>query len=566
MNPKRTDSQPQPKYTPSPGYTAQEGRTGKWQSLSGTRLLIAGIAVLVVAAAYVSIRDPFDFDDRPHIQRLVKLAANSVQADLAEDMQARIFAQVRLARLGKLREIPAREWEVTANSFLTHHPGYLGLQLLDKTYRTERSAALPDEGNLASAANVLADIRMREMLQSRISSTDEQALMATITLPNGKLEYVIIVPSFAGQEQDGFLLAVCDIEKTLDSMLAEFKGRGFYFAVLDGSHELYRVSSNADARRSWSESAHVPLSAVDWRVEVWPSPEMLAEASSRLPELGAIFVLLLVLLLASTIHLALRLQVQSLHLRAARTELEERVQERTAELREANERLRSLSAHLLSLQDEERRRIARELHDSTAQSLSALKMNISSLKKLTALDGHRSRTLLEQSSQLAEQALTEIRSLSYLLHPPVLEDFGLESALTWYAQGFRERSGIQVEADIDPDLGRFAPDLELILFRIVQEALSNIHRHSGSLTASIVLSRTDSEVTLLVTDQGCGLPNDLLDPKPGSVSRVGVGITGMRERVRQAGGKLEIGSTHEGTTITVVLPASEHQPVAIPAA
>jgi signal transduction histidine kinase len=391
--------------------------------------------------------------------------------------------------------------------------------------------------------------------------------MARITLPNGKLGYAIALPSFAGPEQDGFLVAVCDIEKTLDSMLSEFKGRGFSFAVLDGSDELYRIgSSTSGTRRNWSQSAQVPLTAVDWRVEVWPNPELLAEASSRVPELGAIFALLLILLLASTLLLARKLKVQSLQLRVAGEQLEQRVQERTAELRETNDRLRNLSAHLISLQDEERRRIARELHDSTAQALSALKMNISRLRKFPTLEVPHSSALLDQSGQLAEQVLSEVRSLSYLLHPPVLEDFGLESALTWYVQGFQERSGIQTEAEIDPDLGRLSSDLELILFRIVQEALSNIHRHSDSPTARIALSRTNSEVALQVSDQGCGLRKDVLDPKPGSVPQVGVGIAGMRERVRQVGGILEIASTHEGTTIRVVLPVSERQPVSVGAA
>jgi two-component system, NarL family, sensor kinase len=249
-----------------------------------------------------------------------------------------------------------------------------------------------------------------------------------------------------------------------------------------------------------------------------------------------------------------------------RDELECRVQERTAELRQTNEVLRNLSARVLYLQDEERRRIARELHDSTVQVLSALKINISSLRKLAALDSCHSCTLLQQSGELAEQALNEVRTMSYLLHPPILEDFGLEAALSWYADGFRERCGVRVHAEIDPDLGRFSQDLELILFRIVQEALGNIHRHSGSPTARILLSRTSTDVTLMVSDEGCGLPKNVVDPEPGSMPHVGVGIAGMRERVRQFGGKLEITSTSDGTTVRVVLPVGEQQQIATAAA
>jgi signal transduction histidine kinase len=347
--------------------------------------------------------------------------------------------------------------------------------------------------------------------------------------------------------------------------------------VLRDSAQIYQNDGSDSAnRKDWGQTAKVPLTAVDWQVEVWPTPQMLADARSQLPELGAIFAALLILLLVSTIHFARKLQVSSVHLQAAHDELEQRVQERTAELRQANaelqneiaerrqmeDMLRKLSTDLLHSQDQERRRIARDLHDSTVQTLSALRIKISSLRKLTGLEDRHPRTLLQQSSQLAEQALSEIRSMSYLLHPPILEDFGLESALTWYAAGFSERSGIQIDVQIDPDLGRFVQELELILFRIVQEALGNIHRHSGSSTAKIALSRTASEVRLLVSDQGCGLPKEVVAPEPGSVPRVGVGIGGMRERARQFGGDLKITSSDRGTIVTVVLPVGEPKPLA----
>ncbi len=275
---------------------------------------------------------------------------------------------------------------------------------------------------------------------------------------------------------------------------------------------------------------------------------------------------MLLLLLGSTIHLAHTLQVKSADLQTMREKLEWRVQERTAELKHTNEVLSNLSVRVLHLQDEERRRIARELHDSTVQALTALKINMSSLRKVVGSDRCDSSTLLQQSSDLAEQALNEVRTMSHLLHPPILEDFGLEAAMSWYADGFRERCGVQVHVEIDPDLGRFSQDLELILFRIVQETLGNIHRHSGSSTARILLSRTSTDVTLLVSDEGCGLPKNVVDPEPGSMPHVGVGITGMRERVRQFGGIFEITSTIHGTTVRVVLPVGQRQPVATAAA
>jgi signal transduction histidine kinase len=445
--------------------------------------------------------------------------------------------------------------------FLTHHPGYIGVQWLDPTYHRQQVSVLPQVGVDPGDA-ILGDVRIRETLQSAASSEDQPAV-AAIKLQNVRPEYLIVVPSFSEQKLAGFLVVVCDVKQTLDSILSDQVGLGYSIAVLQGSDQLYLADgSNSENRKAWSQTVNVPLTGVNWQVEVWPKPEMLAEARSQLPELAVIFALLLTLLLAATIHFARSLRRKSAELQNAHSELEQRVDERTADLKQSNEALRDLSARVLHLQDEERRHIARELHDSTVQALSGLKINISSLRKLAALEGCHSCTLLQQSGELAEQALNEVRTMSYLLHPPILEDFGLESALACYADGFRERSGVQVEVEIDPRLGRFSQELELILFRIVQEALGNIHRHSGSPTARIVLSRTFGDVMLLVSDEGCGLPKDVTDPEPGSMPRIGVGITGMRERVRQFGGKFEITSMNVGTTVRVVLPVGELRSVA----
>lgn len=549
----------------------------KWRILFGSRLLVVALAILIIAAVGVALRDPLDFDDRPHIDRMLKLAVDSVQSDIVADMDARLLAQVRLAQLWKVNELSPHEWETASKLFLAHQPGYVGLQLLDKKLQLEGAPVLTEDAGRDAALDLLSSNRLRELPQIATQSTDQDVMTAAFKLHNGKLGYLIVVPSFAEEEIVGYLAVACDIQKTLGSILSDHARSGYAIAVLHDSTQIYQTDgSDAANRASWGKSAAVPLTAVDWRVEVWPTSEMIADARSQLPELGAIFASLLILLLVSTIHFARKLQLSSVHLQAAHDGLERRVQERTSELRQTNhdlqaeisERrqmegaLRKLSTDLLHSQDEERRRIARELHDSTVQTLSALKIKISSLRKLTARDDSRSNTFLQQITQLAEQALSEVRSLSYLLHPPVLEDFGLESALTWYAAGFGERSGIRVEVEIDPDLGRFSQELELILFRIVQEALGNIHRHSGSPTAKIALSRTADEVRLLVSDEGCGLPCEVVSPPAGTAPRVGVGIGGMRERARQFGGELQIASTTRGTVVTVVLPAGDVKPLA----
>ncbi len=221
--------------------------------------------------------------------------------------------------------------------------------------------------------------------------------------------------------------------------------------------------------------------------------------------------------------------------------------------RKAERSLRRLSGRLLRLQDEERRRIARELHDSTAQGLVALLMNLNMVQESAPALSSTSRRALEESITLCRDCSAEIRTLSYLLHPPLLDEMGLASALRWFGDGFSQRSQIQLDLQISPTIGRLPKDIETALFRIVQESLTNIHRHSGSPTARIQLSREPTQVTLLVEDHGGGMPAAILQ-KSSEGGWLGVGLAGMRERVEQLGGRLEIRSDSRGTQINVAIP------------
>jgi len=215
-----------------------------------------------------------------------------------------------------------------------------------------------------------------------------------------------------------------------------------------------------------------------------------------------------------------------------------------------------LSAHLLRAQDEERRRIARELHDGMGQLLAAISMNVSQVEKEKAKLSPATARCVEDNLSLIGQASAEIRTMSYLLHPPLLEEVGLQSALTWYIDGFTERSKIKVALDLDSDLGRLAKDYELSLFRIAQECLTNIHCHSGSFTALVQLSRTSEEIALEVTDEGRGISQEI-QLKLTSGANAGVGFRGMQERVRLVGGTLTVHSNGNGTSVRVVLPLTK---------
>jgi signal transduction histidine kinase len=240
-----------------------------------------------------------------------------------------------------------------------------------------------------------------------------------------------------------------------------------------------------------------------------------------------------------------------LELKRAHDELGSRVAQRTRELKERNDEVRELTGKLLKLQDDERRRLARELHDSTGQMLTVMKLNLDRLSRVTGTQ--QPDPLIAETISINNELSRQLRTLSYLLHPPLLEEAGLPHALGWYCEGFAERSGIKVDLEISPDFGRLPGDMEIAVFRVAQECLTNIHRHSGSTTATLYLGRTHEDVRLAVKDSGSGIAPDRLHA--GKVVE-GVGLMGIQERVRQFGGSLAVNSSAKGTEIIATFPVS----------
>lgn len=243
-------------------------------------------------------------------------------------------------------------------------------------------------------------------------------------------------------------------------------------------------------------------------------------------------------------HLRQRQQTEEA-LRRAHDELESLVEQRTAALRR-------LSSRLLHVQDEERRRIARELHDSLGQYLTATKINLD----LLAQSDHLSDRL-QEAQELLERAISDTRTLSHLLHPPLLDEAGLPSAATWYVEGFGQRSGIKASLEMPADLQRLPVAIETALFRILQEALTNVHRHAHSPAVDIRLSVEESSVRLTIRDHGKGIPQNVLERFRKNGTNVGVGLAGIRERVKELGGTLQIDSSNSGTLLTISIPIAE---------
>ncbi len=245
---------------------------------------------------------------------------------------------------------------------------------------------------------------------------------------------------------------------------------------------------------------------------------------------------------------------------AVATELTELVDTNEA-LRVTETSLRQLSARLLQLQDEERRRIARDLHDVTGQKIAILSMSLDRLGRLVHSKNDDVNDALEESRDTVRKIGEEIRTLSYLLHPPLLDESGLASAVRWYAEGFQKRSGIHLTVDIPAALGRLSTDVETALFRVVQESLTNVHRYSGSPNAEIKIFAEADQLHLEVIDHGRGIAAGAAPVQIEGVASLGVGIPGMRERLRQLDGNLEVDFGREGTRVVAVVPLKKPAPV-----
>jgi len=220
--------------------------------------------------------------------------------------------------------------------------------------------------------------------------------------------------------------------------------------------------------------------------------------------------------------------------------------------RNAEEALRKLSGRLLGIQDQERRRIARELHDSLGQYLAGMKIAID---MLSARSGKRDPLLIE-CTDILEKAISETRTLSHLLHPPLLDEAGLASAASWFVAGFSQRSGIPVSLDMPPDLARLPEAIEIALFRVLQESLTNVHRHSQARSAEISVEADAEQITIVVRDHGRGMPSHIVHQIQTESGKLGVGLAGMRERIHELGGIFEVSSNAAGTVVRATIPLS----------
>lgn len=547
--------------------------TGR-QSSQWTRIAWVAVVACGGLGASFAFWDPLEVDERAHIRRLTAQAASSIAADLEADVHARLLALVRLAQQEGWEEEPGQassklEWTLNCRLFLDHYPSYIDLRWLDAEGRVRWQQDRSD-GRAVNADSPIGATALPAV--SKTISAAEQFGQVSVSpafrRPDGRVAMLAVVTVVRDSVRIGQLVGEFDVRTALSSMLTDHDHLGFLIAVRSDSTEIFRTAG--DAPRGGEAYVHevgLPLPGTTWRIMVWPDATLLSEMRSSLPELAAVLGGLLGSALLLTWHFGRTAQSKSRELRDARDQLEVRVVQRTSELWEANQRLetqvsermraedslRNLSGRLLQLQDDERRRIARELHDSTTQMLGALAISLAQAEQVARKSRNRNlKAHLDDGQQVLERVTAEIRTISHLLHPPVLDELGLKYVLPWYVDAFTKRSGIAVALEVQSELGRLPGEVEIAFFRITQEALSNIHRHSGSPTAHISLVRDAETATLRIEDHGSGVPPGILEHR--GIASLGIGIAGMRERVRQLQGTLEIAGGQDGTTILAVLP------------
>jgi signal transduction histidine kinase len=534
------------------------------------KVLLGAGTLCAAAAGAFGLWDPLAVHERAHLRLASLQAVRSVQEDLAADVQLRIAGLARLASA-----IAGQDWrdgethDLGSRLIIASDPGDIGFQWIDAAgierwricIACESGAQLPPfDGDRALHASIQAARARREPVAS-----------PAMTLTRGRFANRIVTPALRDGAPVGFLVATLDVDTALKRMLASHGALGYAIAVSEGGVEIFR--SEADRREldsEWAQKIDMQLPGILWEVRVWPTPRAMEAIRSALPQVGLVLGALLGALLFSALYFAWLARVSSNQLRAAHAVLEQRVEQRTVELQHANlelhkeiaERARAeialqhLSGRLLRLQDEERRRIARELHDSTGGLLTTLIFNLELTQRFAqTADNGPLAAVVRDSAELLDRMTTEIRTLSYLLHPPMLDELGLEDALRCYVTGFTKRSGIAVTCEVQRNLC-LPREVELTIFRVVQEALTNVHRHSGSADASVALWREDRQVCAEVTDRGRGIPPGIFDPASTATTELGVGIAGMRDRVRQLRGHFEIAAWPKGTTVRVNIPVA----------
>lgn len=500
-----------------------------------TPVLIAVALIVATAALWRSVAR----QEQAHFTHVVRLATEGIRADIEDDVQRPIDDLSRIADLWHQSSGPTRQqFETHSSLFISRDPGCLAVAWVSPSPEIVWSVAADgDDG--AQQLYLTSDAARRA---GELARATRRSVLSRASLYHNRRLLSIWAPIYVENKYQGAVVGLFRIEPFLNSSLAD-SDFGYSVVISEGGEPpFYSLhATGVEQERSWGESTHVTLPGVDWTVRVWPEngPTADVRSASNGVLLGGFVLALLAALityLAQKAHEAARVSDQT------NRQLSKEVVAR----RRAEESLHALSGRLLKVQDEERQNLARILHEGMAQKLFGLSMNLKLVSRLVESHDPSVVTRLQQNIDLADECVCEMRALTHLLHPPSLDVLGLVAACETLVQGFAERTGLEVFTDFPEELARLPQDSEMALFRILQESLTNVQRHSASRSALVRLHRHEDLLVLEVKDFGRGMPQD--------AGEHGVGIPGMRERMWQLGGELQVDSTSGGVTIRALLP------------
>jgi PAS domain S-box-containing protein len=398
-------------------------------------------------------------------------------------------------------------------------------------------------GRVVGASKVARDVSDQKQIERTLRESEER-FRAIVETTSECVKLVRADGTLLHMNSSGLTMVGADCAD-------EVTGKSFYDLVAANDREKFRAFNEQICRgeKGSLEFDIVGLKGTSRRMETHAAPLRISD--------GTVVQLGVTRDITERTRAEENLRRSEEKLRELAEELETQVRVRTKELEERNaevlkqsEQLRELSSRFLQAQDQERRHIARELHDSAGQIVTVLGMDLAQISQQARENAPRIAADVDECRQLAQQLSQEIRTTSYLLYPPLLDETGLQEALRWYIQGLTDRSGLDIRLDVSPDFGRLPREMELVAYRLVQECLTNIHRHSGSKTAVIRLVRAGEIFSLEVEDAGKGIPPEKLNLL--QLQGAGVGLRGMRERIRPFDGQMNIISNDGGTTVSFI--------------
>lgn len=491
-------------------------------------------------------------EEKADIERAVGMAAFAVNADYADHLNAQVLALVRMGkRWESQRGSPRSVWEADAEQYIKHYPGYKSILLVDPAYNVKWTVFLKDGGSVQSLDLHAKPELIKPLMEAR--ERHDAVMSSPFEIRNGR-GVLVAVPLLREGVSDGFIVGIFDVHDLLGNIWSLWSRSGYTIDVFSGGEEVYSSRSAKDRfGEEWSKEVELHLYTAAWRLRLSPTRDALNKIRSRLPMAVLAGGGLLTLLLSFVIYFAQISRTRYEEIKSINEELKQEIVARSEaeeELSESREQLRSLAVSQQRVREEERTRIARNIHDDLGQILTIFKFDLAWIRKRLGSDQEPLIDKINRTAELADNAMETVQRISSELRPTVLDDLGITAGIRWQAEEFQRRTGIRCSLAIESEEMDLDPELSTNIFRIFQEILTNVARHSEATRVDAIMRVANGMLSLEVTDDGRGITEgEISDPKS-------IGLTGIRERLYQFNGNVEVvGTQGRGTTVKVSVPA-----------